>query len=73
MITFFENLWGLISNVFEFFAQTIKSILMLIGIVREVVFFPVEITNFVPAFLLTSIYVVIIIGALKLLLGRGNT
>lgn len=57
--------------MYSSFSQTIRSILMLIGIVREVVFFPVEITNFVPAFLLTSIYVVIIIGALKLLLGRG--
>ena len=73
MLGFFEGVWQVIANLIEFVSQTISSINMMIKLFGGVLAFPVEVVNFVPAFLLTSIYLVAVVGIIKLVLGWGNS
>lgn len=63
IVEFFKNIGQVLNTVFE-------GLSLLLALLSRVLSFPGQISVFVPAFLFTSIWVVILVGCLKLIIGR---
>lgn len=66
IVTFFENIWVIVENFFSNFLQMLS---LLLNITTTYYMF----STFIPSVIYASMSIVILVGAIKLVLGWGNS
>lgn len=66
IVTFFENIWTIVENFFSNFLQMLS---LLLNITTTYYMF----STFIPSVIYASMSIVILVGAIKLVLGWGNS
>lgn len=73
MLNFFDTIVNFFGMIFEFIRNMVMSTITLLQVLSEMVLIPPILRGFVPSFIGVSIVVVTAIGAIKLILGWGNS
>ena len=70
MFDFFDQVIGFIESIWQFFLNSINSLIMAVETLARAVYLPLELIAYVPAILGSAITLVVSLSIVKFIVGR---